>query len=180
MPRWLFLAIPLVLGADDRPASPADAEFFEKNVRPVLVESCLKCHSADKPKSGLRLDTRAMMLKGGDGGAVVNPGNPKGSRLIEAVRHSGDLKMPPSGKLPARSIAALEEWVRRGAPWPAKVQLAPPDSIEKASANHWAFQPVVRPEVPKNKGQITNPVDAFVFAKLSDSGLTLSPAADAG
>jgi hypothetical protein len=105
----------LVVVAWCAPALADDAAFFEKSVRPVLVEKCLSCHSAAKAKSGLRLDIREMLLKGGEGGAAIVPGKPTESRLIAAVKQSGDLKMPPAGKLPEREIAALEEWVRRGA-----------------------------------------------------------------
>ena len=173
----LLAAFALVFSISTSPAQPptTDDEFFEKNVRPVLVEKCLSCHSAEKSKSGLRLDTRAEMLKGGEGGSVVVPGKPKESRLIAAVKHVGDLKMPQSGKLTDREIAVLEEWVARGASWPAKAILAAPDKIATAAAKHWAFRPVKRPDVP---GKAIDPVDAFVLAKLSDNGLSLSPRAD--
>jgi hypothetical protein len=163
------------------PVTPADNEFFEKNVRPVLVEKCLSCHSGEKAKGGLRLDTREMMMQGGDGGKVVVSGNAKQSRLIEAVRQTGELKMPQSGKLADREIATLEEWVNRGAPWPAKVSLAAPDLIAKTAAKHWAFQPVRRPDIPEirnPKSEIRNPIDAFILAKLSGHRLSLSPCAD--
>ena len=174
-----LLASALVLCAAS--AAPAADDFFEKNVRPVLVEKCLSCHSAEKPKGGLRLDTRERMLQGGDGGAVVVPGEVKKSRLVDAIRHTGELKMPSGGKLTDREIAALEEWVVRGAPWPAKVQLAPPDRIAAAAAKHWAFQPVKRPSVPEFRmphAAFRNPIDAFVTKKLSDNKLSLSPRAD--
>ncbi|MCI0700477.1 MAG: PSD1 and planctomycete cytochrome C domain-containing protein [Planctomycetia bacterium] len=173
----LLCLFAMCLCATARAADPA-VDFFEKNVRPVLVEKCLSCH-ADKEKGGLRLDTRAGVLKGGERGAVVVPGKPKESRLLTAIRHTDeDLKMPPSGKLPAREIAALEKWIELGVPWPEKVTLAAPDAIAKATAKHWAFKPIVRPEIPKHKHQTTNPIDAFILAKLSDKGLSLSPRAD--
>ena len=153
------------------PLPAADDEFFEKSIRPVLVEKCLSCHSKEKSKGGLRLDSRAEMLKGGDSGAAAVPGKPKDSFLIEAVKQAGDLKMPPSGKLTDREIAALEEWIARGAPWPANSVLASPDKIAAAAAKHWAFQPVKRPA-----GR--NSIDEFVLAKLSDNGLSLSAMAD--
>src|SRR5262245_41883325 len=89
------------LCADPAPAQPAAGEeFFEKSVRPVLVGKCLSCHAGEKAKGGLRLDTREGVLAGGDGGAVVVAGKPEKSRLVEAVRHAGELKMPPNAKLP--------------------------------------------------------------------------------
>src|SRR5207249_7359010 len=101
-----------------QPANPADVEFFERNVRPVLVERCLSCHGPEKQKGGLRLDTREAVLLGGDGGPVVVPGKPRESRLIEAIRQTGELKMPPTGKLPEKEVAALEQWLTAGLPWP--------------------------------------------------------------
>jgi mono/diheme cytochrome c family protein len=163
-------------------AQPDNLEFFEKRVRPVLVERCLSCHGPDKAKGDLRLDTRDAMLKGGASGPAIVPGQPKDSRLVAAIRHADDeLKMPPGGKLPDRDIAALEKWVELGAPWPDQLKLAPPDAIAKAAANHWAFKPVVRPPVPAHrdpKASEPNPIDAFILARLNDNKLSLSPRAD--
>ena len=162
-----------------RAADPPGIEHFEKHVRPVLVEKCLSCHAGEKPKGGLRLDTREALLQGGRGGAVVVPGKPKESRLVAAIRHTDeDLKMPPAGKLPDREIAALEKWVELGAPWPEKVTLAPPDAIAKAAASHWAFKPVERPPVaeeanPTEPNRPLRPREARVTTELS-----LSPRAD--
>src|SRR5262245_3122185 len=77
------------------PATPAQADFVERRVRPVLVENCVRCHGPKKQMGGLRLDSRDTLLRGGDNGPVVEPGSPETSRLVQAVRHSGDLKMPP-------------------------------------------------------------------------------------
>jgi len=182
--RWLVWPVPFVLLASASAAQPAaaDDEFFEKHVRPVLVERCLSCHGPEKPKGGLRLDTRAAALAGGDGGPAVVPGKPKESRLIAAVRHADDdLKMPPAGKLPAGEVAALEAWVARGAPWPATLQLAAPNAIAKAASTHWAFRRVTRPPLPQIRNPqsaIRNDIDRFVLAKLEAAELTPSPPAD--
>jgi hypothetical protein len=175
MPLRPALTVLLVAACAGRgPSQPVGDELFEKHVRPVLVERCLSCHAADKAKGGLRLDTRENLLKGGDGGPVVVPGKPRDSRLVEAVRHAGDLKMPPNAKLPDRDVAALERWVSLGAPWPAAAKLAAPDAIAKAAAAHWAFRPVKRPAVPAPG----HPIDAFVVARLEAARLSLSPPAD--
>src|SRR5262245_11178377 len=103
------------------PDDPASAEFFEKNIRPVLVERCYSCHSATaaKLKGGLRVDSREHLLKGGDTGPALVPGHPEKSLFVEVVSYKNvDLKMPPKSKLPANQIADLTEWVRKGAPWP--------------------------------------------------------------
>src|SRR6187431_67198 len=100
-------------------ADPPGAEFFETRVRPVLVENCQKCHGAKKQEGGLRLDSRAGLLKGGDSGPALVPGDPAKSRLIESVHYKNDdMQMPPKGKLPDAAVKDLEAWVKAGAPWP--------------------------------------------------------------
>src|ERR1700722_15293247 len=121
--RIVFPAIPLVLlliGAVSGAPSEADLDFFEKKVRPVLADNCYSCHSTatKRPKGGLLLDTREGLLKGGDSGPALGPGKPEESLLLKAVRHDGDTKMPPKGKLPETVIADLEAWIKRGAPDP--------------------------------------------------------------
>jgi Protein of unknown function (DUF1549)/Planctomycete cytochrome C len=167
--------------ATARAADPAALEFFEKSVRPVLVEKCLSCH-ADKAKGGLRLDTREAVLKGGRTGAAIVPGKPKDGLLPKAIQHTDkDLKMPPTGKLLPREVAALEKWIELGAPWPEKVTLLPLDAIASAAAKHWAFRAVQRPAVPQIRNpkiEIRNEIDNFILAKFGDKGLSLSPRAD--
>ena len=164
------------------PAADSPTEFFEKQIRPVLVEKCLSCHASPKPKGGLQLDSRQALLEGGNGGAVVVPGKPRDSRLIAAIRHTdADLKMPPAGKLPDREIKALEKWVELGAPWPEHLKLAPPNAIAKAAASHWAFRPVERPAVPQVRGEkheVQNDIDRFVIAKLDAAKLVMNSRAD--
>src|SRR5271165_1231604 len=98
--------------------TPQESEFFEKQVRPVLVEQCYKCHGPDKQKGALRVDSRAAILKGTDDGPVIVPGKPDESEFIKSIKHIGDSKMPEKAdKLPAAQIAALEQWVKMGMPW---------------------------------------------------------------
>ncbi len=137
-----------------------DFEFFEKRVRPVLVKNCYGCHGADKQFGALRVDSRAGLLQGGQSGAAVVVGKPDESLLVKAVRHDGR-KMPLGGKLDSAEIAALEEWVRKGLPWPeekAAVKTTPA-FYEQLLREHWAFQPVKTVQVPKGAA---NPVDAFI------------------
>src|SRR5947209_3734379 len=104
--------------ADTAAASP---DFFERKIRPALVEHCYKCHSAtsEKLKGKLRVDARAALLKGGESGAAVVPGNLEKSLLIEAVLYTNqDLQMPPEYKLADGVVADLKAWVQAGAPWP--------------------------------------------------------------
>src|SRR5205807_2713432 len=144
----------LILAA---PAAPPDArgvEYFEQNVRPILVEQCYQCHAADakKLRGGLLLDTRAGWQKGGDTGPALVPGDAEKSLLIKAVRYGDEtLRMPPTGKLSDKQIAALTEWVKIGAPDPREAafsrdaQRSAKRVIDiEAAKKGWAFQPLKR------------------------------------
>ncbi len=171
------------LGADP---TPEQIEFFEKKVRPVLVEHCYSCHGEKKDKGALRLDTRDATLKGGDSGPALVPGKPEASLIVKAVTYKdANIQMPPKGKLPAEHIAALTEWVKMGAPDPrtGKTTADNPYDIAKhlaAAKDHWSLQPVKSPAVPKVAGanRVSTPVDAFLLAKLEAAGLTFAPPAD--
>jgi mono/diheme cytochrome c family protein len=158
-------------------------EFFETRIRPLLVERCVECHGAKKQKGGLRLDSRAAWQKGGDSGAVIVPGDPEGSLLIKAVRYSDkDLQMPPKRQLAADEIAALETWVKLGAPDPREVQVAArPKGVDmETGRKHWAFQPVADPEPPvlAEDQWSRQPIDRFVYARLQQAGLRPNVPAD--
>src|SRR6266536_3086264 len=161
-------------------------DFFEKKVRPVLVERCYKCHSstAEKVKGDLLLDTREGMLKGGESGKrVLVPGDADRSRLIEAIRYlNEDLQMPPKkagGKLSEEQISDFVAWVNIGAPDPrtGKSEIRNPKS---ATAKFWSFQPPIEPPVPpvRNRHWPQTPVDYFILARLEEHGLQPSPPAD--
>lgn len=163
----------------------ADLEFFEKKVRPVLVQHCYECHSDDAGtvQAGLRLGSRSRMLRGGDSGAAVVPGDPDESLLIRAVRYEGVYDMPPEGKLPAATIADLERWVRGGAAAPQgdKTPAEAADRGSEPAGEHWAFLPPREPDVPHPEqfGRWSdNPIDRFISAALEDEGLSPSPQAD--
>lgn len=170
-------------------SSAADKErFFEERVRPVLANHCFECHGAKKQQAGLRLDTRALLIKGGDSGKVVVPGDVEASRLIDVIRYDPlDIQMPPEEKLSDKHIEALITWVKIGAPWPESSQPsntaaegAGPIDFAQARASHWAYRPVKRPPLPEVKQAkvVQAPIDYFVLAKLEEQGLSLSPAAD--
>src|SRR6266566_499090 len=100
---------------DDR----AGIEFFESNIRPLLVENCYQCHGEKKQKGELRLDSRSALMRGGELGIVIVPGKPDESLLIKAIRYlDPDLSMPPKKKLSDRQINDLVKWVKMGAPYP--------------------------------------------------------------
>ena len=125
-------------------AMPATGdEGFEKHVRPLLIDRCFKCHSSAKVSGGLRLDSREAILKGGDSGPAAISGKPSESRMIQAVEHRGELRMPKE-KLPEAEIARLKDWVARGLPWPASASgpsgVATSDNMTEEHRRWWAFQ----------------------------------------
>jgi mono/diheme cytochrome c family protein len=160
-------------------------EFFEREVRPVLVERCLECHSSSgKRKGGLALDSRDGWMTGGDSGSVITPGDPEKSLLIEVVRyHNRELQMPPDNRLPDRQLAALESWVRQGAPDPRigpPQQEAPRGMSEEEGRGFWSFRPIGSPDLPAATAGdwIVNPIDSFILAALQKKGLSPAPKAD--
>ena len=164
--------------AGARAVTPAETEFFERSVRPVLAEHCYKCHGPDKQKAALRLDSRDAVMKGTDDGPVVVVGKPDESSLIKSIRHLGESKMPEKeDKLPDAQIAALSEWVKMGVPWPENDKAAPSNAREEAGKKHWAFQPVRDPAVPAvaDAGKwARSEIDRFILGKLEPAGLAPS------
>ncbi len=180
-PAALFLLLLPALAPAARAVSSQEAEFFEKSVRPVLAEHCIKCHGPDKQKAELRLDSRAAILKGGDDGPAAEPGKPDESSLVKSIRHEGDSKMPEKEpKLPDQEISALTEWVRMGMPWPEGEPIKT-SAQQEAASRHWSFQPIADPAPPvvqdaAHWGQ--SDLDRFVLAKLEAAGLAPAPRAD--
>jgi hypothetical protein len=180
--RWraeLVTLCPLLVAATAIAQSPAELEYFEKHVRPLLIASCSECHGDSEQSGNLRLDSRDAILKGGDRGPAIVSNKPDESLLVQAVRRSGELQMPPDDELTERQIAILEHWIKIGAPWPANDATAP-DQQAEAQKRHWAFQPVTLPAVPsvENAAWIKNPIDSFIMAELEAHGLKPSPPAD--
>ncbi|MFO0823673.1 MAG: DUF1549 domain-containing protein [Gemmataceae bacterium] len=175
----------LVVFASAAPADePINNEFFEKKVRPILVANCVECHGPKKEKGGLRLDSKAGFLAGGDTGKLVKGTDPDKSLLVQVIRYDGDVKMPSKGKMSDADIATLTAWVKGGAPWPDDG--GPGGKKEEfdlwaRAKTQWSFQPIKRPPVPEirnSKIEIRNPIDAFVLSKLSDNGLSFAPPAE--
>ncbi|HBV64888.1 MAG TPA: hypothetical protein DEF45_17910 [Rhodopirellula sp.] len=165
-------------------AEETAAEFFEKEIRPALVQHCVRCHGEEKVQGGLRLDTREGWQAGGDSGPAIIAGDPQ-SLLLQAIGYEDvSLEMPPRGKLPQATIAAFQKWVREGAFDPRSKgtvgdsSQAHAPTIEQGK-NFWAFQPVVAPVVPELSASEwpKNNVDRFVLAKLNEKGI--KPAGDA-
>ena len=190
---WILIAfnaltIPASLAGSDDTELPAEQiEFFEAKIRPLLIEHCFECHGAGAKllKGGLRLDSHASLLKGGDSGPAIVSGKPDESLLVQAVRWTS-LEMPPRGKLSDAQIRVLTEWVTRGAPWPsaastATVPTATTYDWAQLRSKHWAWKPAARPALPpvRNAQWTKNPIDRFVLARLDASELSPAPAANA-
>lgn len=183
----------------DRPSiAQEDVDFFEQRIRPLLIEHCYECHSDQDQSGDLRLDSRPAWQAGGESGPLLIAGQPDQSRLVEAVRYENlNLQMPPSGKLSAEQIAALEQWVKLGAPDPRE---APAGSDEEADGgpasdtgrrplqgmsvedgrNFWSFRALSQPPIPtpQDTTWVNTAIDAFVLQQLESAGLKPAPSAD--
>src|SRR5216684_2462084 len=150
------------------------ADFFEKEVRPLLMARCHQCHGdLAKPKGKLRLTSRANILQGGESGPVVVPGKPTESLLIQAIGYADALKMPPKEKLPNGEVAILTRWVKMGLPWPeSRLETVKNSSgseeyqISSEQRAFWSFQPVKDhvPPTVKDESWVKTGVDRFILA----------------
>lgn len=176
-----------ITAAEPAKPTPLQIEFFEKHIRPVLVERCYECHnSATAQEGSLALDWRDALLAGGDSGPAIVPGKPNDSLLIRAIRHSDKgLKMPQGGpKMPEPVVAAFVKWVEMGAPDPRNSKPSAEDvkkvasweAIRERRKEWWSFQPVASPAVPPTSAWSSHEVDRFLEARLATGGLR--PAAD--
>ena len=175
-------SVTLVVAEPQKPI-PEQSQFFENNVRPLLAARCFKCHGRKKQQGGLRLDSRAGMLRGGDSGAAIEPGKPNKSRLVQAIQYT-ELEMPPDRKLDKRDVEILTLWIQMGAPWPGSegAPLEPRKhglKITHKDRAFWSFRQIKQRAVPtiQNAGWARNEVDHFVMARLERSNL--SPSASA-
>jgi hypothetical protein len=164
----------------------SSADFFERKVRPLLDERCYECHSekAGKRKGNLALDSAEGLLKGGDGGPAVVPGQVDKSLIARAVRYADpDLKMPPkaANRLSREQIDDLETWIRQGAAQPRIAPKRPaPAELEWEARRKWVFTPPQDPPLPSPVGQDggRNGIDAFLLQKLHTKGLSFAPPLD--
>jgi hypothetical protein len=167
--------------SDEQPATA----FFTAQVRPVLEQKCFACHSGEHPQGGLKLTSRAGVLKGGASGPAAVPGKPNASALVAAVNYHGR-RMPPQGKLPQSQIDTLTRWVAMGLPWPTEhADLEPrvhhgPPQVTPETKRFWSFRTVVRPAAPavRDRSWVKTPIDAFVLSKLEAAGLSPNPQAE--
>lgn len=173
----------LANGAEPPRADIGDVQFFEAKVRPLLVEHCFNCHGTKKQNGGLRLDSGAAILAGGETGPVVVPKDPTESLLIEAINYES-LKMPPDKKLSKDQIRILTQWVETGASWPDSEEgaLVPRRhglEISDEDRAYWAFRPIIRPTIPNAKETTWDDqaIDGFIYHRLILEGLHPSSAA---
>ena len=190
MMRWkgLLKQLPLMVGlfscvlnSCSTAQSPrSDLEFFENKIRPIFVEHCYECHSqnGESVEAGFNVDSREAILKGGDTGPALIPGDAAASLLIDAVNYRGFYEMPPSSKLPKEKIAMLEAWVNRGAPFPnhdghQDTQTKEFD-LESRRDEHWCWTPIGSPEIPDvdDNNWPLDPMDRFVLSRLVEHDLT--------
>ena len=199
--RWVFVLFILLLGstaefetvtlseetkakktAEIEAANPGQIEFFEKQVRPILVEHCYECH-AERADGGLRLDSRQGLRTGGDSGPSLVPGDPESSLLIDAIRYRNlDFQMPPQGRLSQSLIDTLEKWVAMGAPDPRTAKAtarAPVGMSPEEGRKFWSFRPLASPTVPVMPDQefVRTPIDAFILQRLGERGIQPAPPA---
>ena len=180
----LFAVAATQLWAAD--ATSQQIDFFEKKIRPILVNNCYACHSADtKPAGNLRVDDRTGIFRGGQSGPAVVPGDPGKTVLIQRVSNRDPKKrMPKEGQpLTDRQIADLTAWIKDGAAWPVEktaIQSAASSAMyQRLRQHHWSLQPLSRPGVPQVSATSwpSGDVDRFILAKLEQRGL--KPVADA-
>lgn len=156
--------------------------MFREQVLPILEDNCLKCHSGEHPKGELNMTTREGFLKGGESGPAVDLENHEDSYVINAVRYEG-LDMPPSGPLSPQKVKIIERWVQQGLPWPADLHEiefeaeAGPPQVTAENKQFWSFQPVKETAVPEVETAGNNAIDAFLRARLTARGLSVSPPA---
>lgn len=164
--------------------SDEQLEFFEKKIRPLLIEHCHECHGPETQEASLRLDSRAAILQGGETGPAVVPGSPDTGELFAALQYDPDgYQMPPDGKLSADKIELFKQWIEMGAPWPAETAHHVATKAEfdlETRAQHWSFQPLSSIDPPQvdDAQWCVNELDAFILARLQQAGLEPSQAAD--
>jgi hypothetical protein len=180
----MYLFMISLLSADPQAVvhTQAEVEFFEKEVRPLLVEHCYECHGERKQQGSLRLDHPDGWLQGGDTGPALVPGKPEESLLLIALAHKGELDMPPRGKLPDEAIALIGRWIARGAPAPSRsVDVRTSVGIDIDTGRQWwAYQPIVDATLPDlaDHRWPRSEIDCFVSQQHQRVGLRPQPDAD--
>ncbi len=163
--------------ADEKAASASGQEVdFESQVYPIFEQRCQVCHGSVQQLGELRLDSKAVALRGGVSGPNIVPGDADQSPLFQRIAGIGTLNaMPLTGeRLSEDDIALIKHWIDQGASWPDAVGVA-----TEQVALHWAYQPAVRhaPPAVRQSDAVRNPVDSFVLARLEKEGMSFEPEA---
>ena len=182
LPLLLMLAV--TSSAQGQEPTAKGVEFFEAKIRPVLVQHCYECHStqAGKVRGGLKVDSRAALLQGGETGPAIVPRSLEKSLLYQSLSYDGDYQMPPKGKLPDAVLADFRQWVLMGAPDPRETKIQPTvrSIIDlEQGRTFWAYRPIAQTKPPQTSSDswAQSPIDHFILAKLTEKGL--QPVADA-
>lgn len=178
MTSLCLLLLSNVIAADDPLLATAEIEFFEKKIRPVLIQHCYECHavSAKSIRGGLLLDSASAFRKGGDSGPSFQPGDPAEGTLLDALRHE-TFEMPPQQKLPDSVIRDFETWIQMGAPDPRQEEKTadhPKSGIDlEQGREFWSFQPIQNRPLPqvRNSDWSASPIDHFILAKIEENDL---------
>lgn len=176
--RCVCCAIVALLTCTTTVSAQTDSiEHFETAIRPVLAKTCFKCHGGDSTSGELRIDSREALIKGGERGPAIVPGDPDRSLLFQAITHADpNLQMPPDDPLPKPVIAEIREWIKNGATWPEKTPDGPDPFLQ---SKHWAFQPPTDSQPPEDaSGWAVNEVDRFIAAKQKEQSITPGPDTD--
>ncbi len=155
-------------------------DYFERNIRPLLIHKCTECHSGRTPDGDLDLSSQVGFAAGGMAGEIVNGRNWEASSLYARLTTSDeDLQMPPNERLSDEEIAAVQKWIELGAPWPDGDRAVMPSPGATVGTEHWAFEPVSNPAPPavQDEHWCWTDVDRFILARLEAAGL--SPVEDA-
>ncbi|QDU94922.1 PSD1 and planctomycete cytochrome C domain-containing protein [Lignipirellula cremea] len=174
-----LVSVPVVHGAGPGlPAAASQKVEFIRDIQPLLRRSCYSCHGVEEQEAGLRLDTKARALAGGEGGPVIIAGKSDKSRLVLLLAGIDEDSgvMPPEGDgapFTSEEVALVRAWIDQGADWPAEAD-------RPLAERHWSFQPIVRPEAPavKQQGWIKNGIDPFILARLEAEGIEPAIEAD--
>ena len=179
----LLLMVAVTSSAQGQEPTAKGVEFFEAKIRPVLVQHCYECHStqAGKVRGGLKVDSRAALLQGGETGPAIVPRSLEKSLLYQSLSYDGDYQMPPKGKLPDAVLADFRQWVLMGAPDPRETKIQPTvrSIIDlEQGRTFWAYRPIAQTKPPQTSSDswAQSPIDHFILAKLTEKGL--QPVAD--
>lgn len=179
--RQLTVTIMLFAVLQQGSAADESQDLFERHVRPLLVEHCLACHGPKQQEADVRLDSRQQVLTGtSEVDALVVPGDPDASRLLQVLLYSeDDTQMPPKAKLPAPVIDGVRRWIASGARWPEAAAFGKAAAVDThAWKSHWAFQPIREPERPAFGDDNWHPIDVFIRQRLAVDGVAAAPLAE--